>query len=344
MRRRKIHGGTIGSGTVRSIQMKHGEERRCADEEKNARNRQPGPVHSALEQPEDQHRDRDRQGGRAAVVDPVSPRLDLLSQVLLKEGDRREPERNVDEEDPAPRPVLGEQAAERRADDGADPPHAREVPLDLAALGRRVEVGDDRRGDRDDRTGADPLNGAEHDQRDHAPRHAAEHGTEEEDADPEEQHRLAAEDVREPAVDRHQHRLREQIDREQPRELREPAEVADDLRDRGRDDRAVDRRQPGREHEGRDDEPPRAGCCPFLGQMPRRSSIASSRRHFGRTFTCRSRKTFRPSSASISGRAPRADLLAPSRRSCRPGSASATRSRRRGSRARPCRRAPRPRP
>ena len=39
------------------------------------------------------------------------------------------------------------------------------------------------------------------------------------------------------------------------------------------------------------------------GQSPRRSSIASSRRHRGRTLTCSSRNTFRPRRASISGRA-----------------------------------------
>ena len=44
-------------------------------------------------------------------------------------------------------------------------------------------------------------------------------------------------------------------------------------------------------------------------QMPRRSSIASSRRHFGRTFTCSSRKTGWPSSALDLGPGARADLL-----------------------------------
>jgi len=38
-------------------------------------------------------------------------------------------------------------------------------------------------------------------------------------------------------------------------------------------------------------------------QMPSRSSIAASRRHFGRVLTLSSRKTCRPSSCSISGRA-----------------------------------------
>ena len=35
---------------------------------------------------EDQHRDRDREDGRAALVDPMAPRLDPLVQVLLEEA------------------------------------------------------------------------------------------------------------------------------------------------------------------------------------------------------------------------------------------------------------------
>ena len=47
----------------------------------------------------------------------------------------------------------------------------------------------------------------------------------------------------------------EQVDREQPRELGEPAEVLDDGRDRGGQDRGVDRDQPDAQHHGQQDGP-----------------------------------------------------------------------------------------
>ena len=290
---------------LRDSPLDHDEDRQqdCrAGEEHEALGRRPRPGDSAFEQREDQHRDRGGEHGRAGHVDPMAAALDMLMQVAVNEHDRRKPQRDVEEEDPAPRPVLGEEAADQGTDDRGHAPHARDVTLDPPPLRRLVQVSDDRRRHREDRACSDPLHAAEDDQREHAPGDAAEHRADEEDPDPEQQQRLPAEDVGEAPVDRHEHGLREQVDREEPGKLVEPTEVANDLRDRGRDDRGVDRRQADREEQRRDDQPARAGRD-LLGQRPRRSSIASSRRQRGRTFTLRSRKTERPRSASISGRA-----------------------------------------
>ena len=74
-----------------------------------------------------------------------------------------------------------------------------------------------------------------------------------EDPDADQHDRLAADEVGELAVDRHRHGLGQQVDREQPRELGEPAEVVDHRRDGGREDRRVDRDQAGAQHHGEQD-------------------------------------------------------------------------------------------
>ena len=82
------------------------------------------------------------------------------------------------------------------------------------------------------------------------PGDAAQDRADQEQADAEQHHRLAAEQVGELAVDRHGDRLGQQVDREQPRELGEAAEVGDDRRHGGGDDGRVDRDQADRQHQG----------------------------------------------------------------------------------------------
>ena len=76
---------------------------------------------------------------------------------------------------------------------------------------------------------------------------------------PEEHDRLATEQVRAAPVDRHRDRLRQQVDREQPRERREPAEAVHHRRHRGGDDRRVQRHQRRAEHQ-RDQDGPALGA------------------------------------------------------------------------------------
>ena len=62
--------------------------------------------------------------------------------------------------------------------------------------------------------------------------------------------------VGELAVQRHGHGRGQQVDREQPGELGEAADVLHDRGDRGRDDRAVERHQAGGQHQGAEDRAP----------------------------------------------------------------------------------------
>ena len=82
---------------------------------------------------------------------------------------------------------------------------------------------------------------------------AAERRAEEEDDDREQEEVLAPVDVAELPVERHGDRRREHVRGEDPRVLRDPAEVGDDPRQRGRDDRLVERREQQRHHQPRVD-------------------------------------------------------------------------------------------
>jgi hypothetical protein len=94
------------------------------------------------------------------------------------------------------------------------------------------------------------LQAAKHDKARHVPGEGGGYGAAQKDQRANSQHRLAAERIGEFAVDRDGDSLRQQVDREHPAEEREAAQVADDLRDRGRHDGRVHGRQHHRHHEG----------------------------------------------------------------------------------------------
>jgi len=116
-----------------------------------------------------------------------------------------------------------------------------------------VDVTDDRHRGRLDRAGAQSLQGPEGDQRRHAPGDATEDRAEDEGADPDQHDRLSAVLVTELGEDRYRHRLSQQEDREEPRELGEAAEIVDDGGDRGGQDGGVDGDEPDAEHDRQQD-------------------------------------------------------------------------------------------
>ena len=91
------------------------------------------------------------------------------------------------------------------------------------------------------------------DERRHAPRRTAENRPEQEQPDADDHDRLAPERVGQLRVDRNSHGLNQHVHREQPRERGRPADVVNDRRNRGRDDRAVDGNQRRRQHQGDQD-------------------------------------------------------------------------------------------
>ena len=191
---------------------------------------------------------------RAEVVDAV---LDVLAADVERDRDHREggrADREVDVEDPAPGEVVDEEAAEQRPDHGRDAEHRAEPALVAPALSGRDEVADDRERRHHQPAAAEPLHRAERDQLAHVLREAAERRADEEDHDRRLQHELAAVEVAELAVERAGDGRREQVGGHDPREVLDAAELADDRRQRGRDDRLVERREQQDEHERAEDQ------------------------------------------------------------------------------------------
>ena len=144
-------------------------------------------------------------------------------------------------------------------------------PWILAALVRRIEVADDGHGGRLNRARADALHEPEHDQRRHRPGESAEHRAEQEDRDADQHHRLAADEIGELAEHHGGRGLRQQEGGEHPAIELQSAELADDLRHRGRDDGRLDRDHELRRHHGGEHKRPvscqgRHGV--FLGGYP----------------------------------------------------------------------------
>jgi hypothetical protein len=75
------------------------------------------------------------------------------------------------------------------------------------------------------------------------------------------EHELPAVDVAEFPGDRRRDRRGEQVGGDDPRQLLDPAEAADDRRQRGRDDRRVERREQHDQHQRREDWPHPGGGC-----------------------------------------------------------------------------------
>jgi hypothetical protein len=163
----------------------------------------------------------DREGEDAGDVDATALRALLARQHAPADGDRNHADRQVDEEDPAPRQALREDAAEdrpgggRRAVDSA--PDAEGHPA-IAAL---VGGADERDVRREHRGGPDALHATGGDQdgrRARQPRGQRGGGEDDQAADVD---RLAADEIRERPGSEQQRREGEGVDVDHPLQLRE---------------------------------------------------------------------------------------------------------------------------
>jgi hypothetical protein len=89
--------------------------------------------------------------------------LDPLGQEHREHRHRQHADRQVDPEHHRPMDVLDQIGAECRPDHRGEAEHRRRPALYPGALGRGVDVADDRHRDRLDRAGAEPLDRAEQD-------------------------------------------------------------------------------------------------------------------------------------------------------------------------------------
>src|SRR5579885_2013266 len=98
--------------------------------------------------------------------------------------------------------MLHDEGTERGPDDRRDAPDTAEIALHARTVGWRVDVGNDRGRDRDDRAGPQSLERAEGDQRHHIPGDAAKRRADQKQRGACAEYALAAVEVGEPAIDR----------------------------------------------------------------------------------------------------------------------------------------------
>ncbi len=222
------------------------------------------PEISAVPQPTSLTADQaEQQAGHAAdhergaeVVDAVlAP--DVLEPVQRAVGDdqRDDAQRDVDEEDPVPGQVVDEEPAEQRTGDRGDGEHRAEVALVATPLPRGDDVADDRERQRHETAGAEALDAPRRDELPHLGGQPGQHRADEEHDDGEAEHRLAAVEVGDLAVQGRGRRRGQQVGRDHPGQVLQATEVADDRRQRGGHDRLVERgqqhagHQPGKDHQ-----------------------------------------------------------------------------------------------
>ena len=264
-------------GGARLDEREQCEQRDAADDRCEHPGRGPRIARAAKACVEDDPRQSRGEHDRAEIVDPVP-----LGRLPGTEGNRdhRErdrAEREVDVEDPPPGEVVDEEAAEQRPGDGRDPENASEHALVAAALARRDEVADYGQRHHHQAAAAEPLHEAEGDQLRHALRQPAQNRADQEKDERDLQDRFAPVEIAQLAVQRPDHRRRQQVGGHYPGEVLQAAQVADDRRERRRHDRLVERRDEQHEQQRGEDEAP-----PGRARLTHRSHLlGQSRRASG---------------------------------------------------------------
>jgi hypothetical protein len=189
-------------GGSRLDEREEGEQRDAARDHDEQRGRSPRVRRSAEAGVEDDAREAAGEDERPEVIDLVPPARLARLEHGPDHGDREDADREVDVEDPAPREVVDEEAAEQRPGDGRDPERRTEEALVAAAVARRDEIPDDGHCDHHQPPAAEPLDPTEHDQLGHALRRATQRRAGEEDDDRRLQDALAPVHVAELPVQR----------------------------------------------------------------------------------------------------------------------------------------------
>ena len=156
---------------------------------------------------------------------------------------RKQPQRQVDVENPAPGGVLDDKPADQRPDDRRQAKHAAKQPLIAPAIGWRDHVRDGGHADHHQAAAAQPLQGAHQHQLGHVLRQPAQRGAHEEQHNGDLQDNFATKQIAEFTVQRHHDGGAEDIGRHYPGELIQAAQLTDNGRQRGRDDGLIKRRK-----------------------------------------------------------------------------------------------------
>ena len=168
--------------------------------------------------------------------------------------ERNDAERQVHVEDPAPAKRGRQEPPEQRTGDAREAEHRAEQARVAATFARRDHVADRGLGTYHQPAASETLQRAERDQLVEVLAQPAERGAEQEDHERALEDDLAPVLVAELPVQRRYHRLREQVGGDDPGDVVQATEVADDRRERGGNDRLVERRQEHDEQQPAEDE------------------------------------------------------------------------------------------
>ena len=150
----------------------------------------------------DEQREAGREQREADHVEAMAGLRHVARQDALGRDQRGDPDRQVDEEDPAPGGGVDQPAAEDRAEDRAEQHRDADDRHHAADALRAGGAGQDRHAERHDHAAAEALEDAEADQRLGAPREAREHRAAHEEEDRGQVEALGAEAVGGPAGER----------------------------------------------------------------------------------------------------------------------------------------------
>ncbi|MEJ1229788.1 MAG: hypothetical protein WDM88_02750 [Galbitalea sp.] len=225
---------------------------------------------TAAEKTDSEHRGQQQRAeqGDADEVEFFPKGRDALRKDEQRQHQEDESDRDIHEKDGPPRPICDEDPAENGADDSTDGKNAREHSERPVAVSPEV-VGDDSGCGGHEGATAEGLQAAQGDEHVDVGCDSATERRHGEHGDRDDEDFLPAQHVAQLPGERHHHQLAERIDRYRPAAPLDSAmEFSLDGRERGRDDRLVDR---GHEKGDRDDEegPARVGgAAPGRGRRP----------------------------------------------------------------------------
>ena len=249
----KRRSGSTGSTALRSMAMKAASMTRPAAYMPMMAGEPQAERRAAERGGHEQQDEGHRQRGDAGLVDDGLARrvLEVEEAADAEEGEDADGQR--DEEEVAPAPVVGDEAADERAEDRGEAEDATHEALVLAALTRRDDVADDRLRERHQRAHAGALDGAGRDEPPEVLGEAGQDRAGHEDDEAAEVEAAPAVEVAHLADDRHGDRADEHGGGGEPRVVVDAAELGDDARHRRPDDRLADRRDEHAEHERDED-------------------------------------------------------------------------------------------
>ena len=196
---------------------------------------------SELDQEQDVQKQQ-REEGDSLDIDVLLTVVDRCGELLDGEDERDDRERDVNVEAPVPAYGTLDVPSDEGSDSASDTEYGTEDTLHPGPLTGGVQVRDGSRGDGDQDTTADSLDGTADDEHLHVGGQTGAHGADSEEPETDEEQGLPAVDIRKLSRDGNHDRLAEEVRRGHPGVQAETAQVLRQFGSDGTDDRTVETR------------------------------------------------------------------------------------------------------